>query len=176
MRNKRFEIVLRNGRRASIERVFGEEAWGAAQSVGLGRDRWGSLIEFAENGPSTTWVAYLNVDGTRTPAGIAGYSRSDTERKTPEMAVMVAPAFRGVGLGTALFETLLLNALEHGLDHLVTQVPSRSSLVQRLEGRARSQQPAAQPEFVEFEIPVSSSQRTLVSSAATLPVIRPLRS
>lgn len=172
MTNKRFEVVLRNRRRATLQRVYGEEAWNAARSVGLGRDRWGSLIEFAETGPSTTWVAYVEEQGQRIAAGIAGYSRSESRRDTPEMAILVAPKYRDLGLGTVLFETLLLNALEHGLEHLTTQVPARSSLVQRLEPRASRKQPAARPDLVEFEIPVSSGQRTLVSSQTTLPVVR----
>ena len=172
MSNQRFDMVLRDGRHATLERVYGEEAWNAARSVGLGRDRWGSLIEFAETGPAATWVAFLDQDGTRTPAGIAGYSRASGSRSTPEMVVMVAPAYRNVGIGTVLFETLLMNALEHGLDHLVTRVPSRSSLVTRLESRASRMRSAPTLDHVEMEIPVSSSQRTLLSSAAALPVLR----
>ncbi len=176
MSNQRFEMVLRNGNPATIERVYGDDAWDAARKLEFDRLGWGPPSEFAETAPATTWVAYVDEDDGRTPAGIAGYTRPRDHRTPAEMVVKVGEAYRGVGLGTMLFETLLLNALEHGLDHLVAHVPSDSSLAVKLMSRASSHRPAVTTDHVQMKIPVSSSERTLRSSAVTLPVIRVSRS
>ena len=59
------------------------------------------------------WVAETQVDGERRGIGVARYVRTGPE--SAEAAVTVADDFNGRGLGTLLFEALVLQALESGI-------------------------------------------------------------
>lgn len=59
------------------------------------------------------WVAEAQVGGERRGLGVARYVRTGPE--SAEAAVTVADDFNGRGLGTLLFEALVLQALESGI-------------------------------------------------------------
>ena len=59
------------------------------------------------------WVAETRVDGERRGVGVARYVR--TGESSAEAAVTVADDFHGRGLGSLLFEALVLRALESGI-------------------------------------------------------------
>lgn len=66
------------------------------------------------------WVAIACVDGEERGAGVARYIRTDPE--SAEAAVTVADDFHGRGLGSLLFEVLVLQALESGIRRFLGDV------------------------------------------------------
>jgi GNAT superfamily N-acetyltransferase len=161
---REFEVVLHDGRTAAIHGVDSDEETRIAEVLGMTGDVDPKVRqEMERRGCCAAWGAYADLDGQQQAIGLARYIRSDDERSA-DIEVRVAGAFRGVRLGKVLFETLILNALEHGLDVLVARVTRHNRVAQRLTQEAsRIWMSGA---YVHVEIPVNSGRRTLKMSAA----------
>ncbi len=166
---REFEVVLHDSRTTQIRGVDSDEEARIAAVLGMTGDVDPEARQAMESsGCFAAWGAYADLDGQQQAIGLARYVQSDDERSA-DIEVRVAGAFRGVRLGKLLFETLILNALEHGLDVLVARVTRHSRVAQRLTREAsRIWMSGAN---VHVEIPVSSGRRTLKSSTV-LPKVR----
>ncbi len=161
---REFEVVLHDGRTTEIRGVDSDEEARIASLLGMTGDiDPGARQEMEARGCCSAWGAYADLDGHQQAVGLARYVQSDDERSA-DIEVRVAGALRSVGLGKLLFETLILNALEHGLDVLVARVTRHSRVAQRLTKEAsRVWMSGAN---VHVEIPVNLGHRTLKMSTA----------
>ncbi len=161
---REFEVVLHDGRTTEIRGVDSDEEARIAAVLGMIGDANPEARGAMEcHGCYAAWGAYAERDGELRAIGLARYTRSEDGRSA-DVEVRVAGAFRGVGLGKLLFETLNLNALEHGLDVLVTRVTRHSRLAQRLSQEASLIRTSGAN--LHLEIPVNSQHRTLKTSGA----------
>lgn len=166
---REFEVVLHDGRTTKIRGVDRNEEARIAAVLGMASDVDAEARQEMEaRGCCAAWGAYADLDGQKQAVGLARYTQSDDERSA-DIEVRVAGALRGVGLGKLLFETLILNALEHGLDVLVARVTRHSRVAQRLTKEASRVWMSGAG--VHVEIPVNSGRRTLKMSTA-VPKVR----
>lgn len=142
------EAVLRDGRRVLL-RPFAEKdtdalyqffhtlpveyrrfAWDNIDSKPL-IEQWGREIDYAKVFP------LLALDGTRIVADATLHRRKGGPlRLVGRIKWMMAPEFRGVGLGTILVKQLISHARENGLRHVNSMLISdlEADAVKTLEG------------------------------------------
>lgn len=147
MRDSRtFDVVLADGRRATVRAVT--------------------------DGDATGWAAFTG--GSHDPVGVGRLVPRSTPG-TAEVKVTVTPEYRGRGLGKILFDTLVLTALEQGFDRVVAQVGADSWIVPKLRSRASAVTRARTSTEVKLEVPIVEEPRMLFTSRP-LPRFRGLRS
>lgn len=96
--------------------------------------------------------------------GVARYLRSLNDGKTAEVAVTVVDEWQRRGVGRVLVETLLLAALENGIERLMARVLPENTGARRLLQRVGARPERHDGQELVLELPVRRRDRTLLSS------------
>jgi GNAT superfamily N-acetyltransferase len=133
--SRSFDVVLADGRRTTVRAVT--------------------------DGDATAWAAFG--DDSRDAVGVARLVVR-SPRGSAEVEVAVARAYRERGLGKILFDTLVLTALELGVDRVVARVRADSWIGQKLRSRAGAVTRARTSRELSLEVPIVDEPQTLFTS------------
>lgn len=98
--------------------------------------------------------------------GVARFVRRLDDPRTADLALAVVDDWQRRGVGRVLVETLLLAALESGVERLAARVLVENTGARRLLERLGARQLLADAVEVTYELPVRRRDRLLVSSVA----------
>lgn len=177
-----FDVVLRNGRRVRIRPLTRDDRPHFVRGLARMSPRSRYLRFHAPvNGLTENQLAYLTevdyvnhmawvavaLDEPGEPGvAVARYIRAADDSTRAEAAVTVVDDYQGVGLGSMLMETLILTALNNGIDRLIGYILPENEAALGLFRRLGSRKPRLESGLMVAEIPVCCPHRGWRSSAA----------
>jgi GNAT superfamily N-acetyltransferase len=184
-----FEATLRDGRRVRVRQITADDR--GRFVAGLRRmsprsrylrfhrlvtdltDAELRLLAEPDQRLHRAWGALAMDEPGEPGVGVARYIRDGDDPTQAEFALTVVDDFQGAGLGRLLLETIIADALRHGVERLTAPVLAENTaalrLFERLGGRLRRER----EDEVTVEIPVTNEQRPWKVSQPMLPALPP---
>jgi ribosomal protein S18 acetylase RimI-like enzyme len=172
-----FNVWLRDGRRVRIRPIVADDrseiAWAVARMSPPSRYlRFHRVVEELSEAElryladvdqerHVAWGAIALDEPGRPGVGAARFVRDATDRTLAELALGVVDDYQGVGLGRILLQTLLLSAVEAGVERMVAYVLPENEPGLRLLDSLGAISVREAAGTIRMEIPVTNGRRTL---------------